>query len=463
MAYCLKCGKKTTSSDFYCSDCQLRSAEELEQEMEHSGGSRLSGFTRSFSRFLAPGKRKILIVLFAAIMLVPGLIVILVLTSAFAPHSSQEEGTGDACSIVVPQDYENIQEAIDAASPGDIILVQPGVYQENIDFQGKELVLQSSDPGDDDVVASTVIEGGDGGPAVTFQRGENEETVIHGFTITGKSGAAVVYQDLYGDREQGVEGCGGGGILVQGDSSPVIVGNVITGIDLTGGFCGKSSAGAGVFIRQAAPQLINNTFTGNSAHRGGAIYIFDASPLLSGNIVSGNSASWEGGGIYMFGETSATLEGNQIIENKAEKGGGIFLSGTSAYIRYNEISGNQAVFTGGGLFIRQSEQATVSGNLFQQNQGGECGGGLALEEASPRVAGNTFQENDAGWRGGGGAYIFLRSNPRMINNTWTGNTAGEGSAAWVSNDSSPDFATVELEDDSKLEDGPNRDEFFFQQ
>ena len=45
--------------------------------------------------------------------------------------------------INVPDDFETIQAAIDAAQDGDTVLVQPGVYVENIDFDGHNIVVGS--------------------------------------------------------------------------------------------------------------------------------------------------------------------------------------------------------------------------------------------------------------------------------------------------------------------------------
>ncbi len=36
-------------------------------------------------------------------------------------------------TLHVPADHPTIQAAVDAASPGDLILVEPGVYEEAVD------------------------------------------------------------------------------------------------------------------------------------------------------------------------------------------------------------------------------------------------------------------------------------------------------------------------------------------
>jgi len=75
----------------------------------------------------------------------------------------------------VPERYLTIQRAIDRAIDGDVIIVSPGTYKENIDFKGKNLTVQSSNPDDPDIVASTIIDGGGKGSVVTFQSGETRE------------------------------------------------------------------------------------------------------------------------------------------------------------------------------------------------------------------------------------------------------------------------------------------------
>jgi hypothetical protein len=50
----------------------------------------------------------------------------------------------NSATIRVPEDYPEIQLAINAAQVGDTILVSPGTYTENINFLGKGIVLTSN-------------------------------------------------------------------------------------------------------------------------------------------------------------------------------------------------------------------------------------------------------------------------------------------------------------------------------
>jgi hypothetical protein len=115
-----------------------------------------------------------------------------------AKQYSRNLGTGDGIELVSPsslatadgpvhnidrgEKYDRIRDAISAASPYEHIIVSPGIYNENIDFNGKHLTLSSSNPNNPAIVASTIISGGD--KAVTFSFGDDANSVITGFTIT---------------------------------------------------------------------------------------------------------------------------------------------------------------------------------------------------------------------------------------------------------------------------------------
>src|SRR5262245_65181591 len=86
-----------------------------------------------------------------------------------------------ANTIHVPGDQPTIQAGVDAASPGDTVLVAPGSYVENIDFKAKNLLVRSERG-----AAVTIIDGNSAGSAVTC-RGTGVsvcQMVLEGFTVT---------------------------------------------------------------------------------------------------------------------------------------------------------------------------------------------------------------------------------------------------------------------------------------
>ena len=83
--------------------------------------------------------------------------------------------------LVVPAVYLTIQTAIDAAHDGDVVVVLPGTYRENINFKGKAVTVQSTDPEDPAVVDATVLKGVDPGfSTVIFANGETRATTLAG-------------------------------------------------------------------------------------------------------------------------------------------------------------------------------------------------------------------------------------------------------------------------------------------
>ena len=98
-------------------------------------------------------------------------------------------------TIHVPEDQPTIQAGIDAAVDGDLVLVAPGTYVENIDFLGKAIAVQSEDGAD-----VTIIDGNQEGSVVIFISGETEYSSILGFTISNGNGSPYGYSKYSGDE-----------------------------------------------------------------------------------------------------------------------------------------------------------------------------------------------------------------------------------------------------------------------
>src|SRR5260370_34055038 len=80
-----------------------------------------------------------------------------------------------AAELHVPGDFATIQAALDAAQPGDTILVDPGTYRENLRFNGKNVTLQGTDgPGGTTIqgTGGTTVDIGPGGAALRLSMTE---------------------------------------------------------------------------------------------------------------------------------------------------------------------------------------------------------------------------------------------------------------------------------------------------
>jgi hypothetical protein len=143
-------------------------------------------------------------------------------------------------TIYVPDDYGQIQTAIDASANGDLILIRPGTYFENIRYNGKLITLRSmAGP------RVTVIDGSQAGSVVELLDYEGSDAVLDGFTIT--NGAAD----------------DGGGIL--SNSYALIINNIITRNTATGSGGGLGFVGLGI------ASVVNCKIHLNTAYRGGGI------------------------------------------------------------------------------------------------------------------------------------------------------------------------------------------------
>jgi pectin methylesterase-like acyl-CoA thioesterase len=88
--------------------------------------------------------------------------------------------------ISVPNDYETVQEAVNASINGDRIILDPGNYNENVIIDNKDIVIGSKylTTGDDFFILTTRIAGdSDKGASVTFRNIISNEAALIGLTV----------------------------------------------------------------------------------------------------------------------------------------------------------------------------------------------------------------------------------------------------------------------------------------
>ncbi len=206
------------------------------------------------------------------------------------------------------QKFGSIQLAIDYASNGDEIIIEPGAYQECIDLTGKNILLRSVDPNDPNVTEETILSGDGDRPVVTFNNNINA-CHIAGLTIC--SGSAGIYCDA-GDpciyNCQIIQNSGPGIEMLNGAepciSNCIIAANEGRGINITP----KPGRSRGIPPR---PVISNCTITQNGRE------------AIAGDAIVGNS-------ILYFNNDDA--DGSQVVSE-------------SSIITYSDVQG---IYTGQG-------------------------------------------------------------------------------------------------------------------
>jgi predicted outer membrane repeat protein len=303
--------------EFDASGCLSEKDEIIEYSWNFSDGASASG-TKVQHTFTTPGDYP----------------VCLTITTEHGQEASVTHTVHVAEALLVPAAYKTIQAAIDAAKDGEVIIVLPGTYNENLRFRGENITVQSSDPDDVGTVSATIIRGKEyGRPTVNF--GEDSRSTLAGFTV------------------------------LAGPLPP------------NGTFC--SACTGSIYIREASPIIRANRII-NSPNTGIAIY--ESRAHIKGNVISNNTGIIPGGGIYIDSLLIAPIiVGNTFENNTAPSGGAIFITATTlnlspacaaeTIVRENVFRNNVAMkYSGGAIFVEYTgnlkfdtpDSNTYSGN-----------------------------------------------------------------------------------------------------
>ncbi len=257
------------------------------------------------------------------------------------------------------QPYTTIQSGINAAVNGDTVLVAPGTYNENINFNGKAITVTSSGG-----AAVTIIDGGQMAPAVTFMNGETSASTISGFTIQhGGSFTAVP-----------------GGIYLY-MTSPTILNNVIT-----------LSNCWDIYSNYSAPLIQNNTISATQDPNGDCSFGGGAAILVWGGLNGYNSNGINSG--VILGNTIENNVESGLEDAGGNGGAGIAVWGGTAIIMNNIIRNNASPGgSGGAINFVNSENTVIAQNLIYGNSAGCGGGAIATDSLGLYVFNNTIVDN----------------------------------------------------------------------
>jgi len=400
----------------------------------------------------------------------------LVLTTAAGVSTSQAvtvtiNGPGaNAVNPIRVSAGQSIQAAVDAATPGQMIIVGPGTYNERV-IMWKPVRLQGVGP-------ATVIDALQTGAAdLDNWRAKLAEVLprvqlLPGLLTVSEEGAGITVlgtrvcgaqRNCYRLNPSSIDGikvtnaANGGAILVHAYADNLqIANNTITAN--SGQFSGgirlgqpllpnveQSANGAGVVNFNADVNIHHNTVSLNGSLNvegaGGGISI-DTGSLrynVANNMICGNYTAGDGAGIGHLGVSHlGKITSNKIMFNQAynvgftTNGGGILIAGEP---------GN------GGLTLGTGRVDVDSNIIVGNNAGSGHGGGIRLQyvngnEVSSRnpwpifITNNMVTNNVASWSGAG-ISVLDAVNTIIANNTVSNNdtTATEGSLV-VNNNSS---------------------------
>jgi hypothetical protein len=260
---------------------------------------------------------------------------------------------------------DSIQAALDRGAV--CVAVEPGTYAENLTVTVGPLWLYGTNG-----AASTAVDGGGAGSALTVRSSNNEPIVIEGLSLVG-----------------GSETNGGGLRVIGGEAS-----------------------------------LVDVVITGNTASNyGGGAYLYDASVTFEGVEVAGNSADL-GGGVYLDGG-ELYLIASALLSNDADDGGGLYNESGVLASEGCAFEQNGARATGGGLYMLYGEWLSIGDSISYNVAEDGSGGGAMLYAGAYDLDGTQIDGNSTNQGYGAGLYSY-GANLTLQGGTITDNTASSG-------------------------------------
>lgn len=248
---------------------------------------------------------------------------------------------GEATTIRVPQDYGTIQEAVDAAAEGSLVLIDEGVYEEAVDVTTPDITIRGVDRNEVILDGGFELENGIrvlGTDGVVVENMTARNYVSNGFFWTGSDHFRGSYLTAYRNGDYGIyafdayhgqfDNSYGGGSPDAGFyvgecySCDIVIDNVIS--EYNGlGYSGTNSGGD--------LYIINSTFRNNRAgivpNSGSYELCYPGrSNTIVGNIVHDNnmldgpgidvSLLAQGNGILLAGSINNIVERNLVFNHE---------------------------------------------------------------------------------------------------------------------------------------------------
>jgi hypothetical protein len=221
---------------------------------------------------------------------------------------------------------------------------------------------------------------------------------------------------------------GWGGAILAWDGAPVT-------IERSDIFSNSGRLGGGIYIFPNSSVTLNGgTLHDNTAFNlGGGLFNDTGTATLTNVTLSGNQSTGNdggGGGVYNTGTatlTNVTLSGNQSTGN-ASVGGGVYNTGTATLTNVT-LNGNSAI-AGGGVFNTNGTatltNVTLSGNSAIQ------GGGVFNNNGTATLTNVTLSGNSAVLEGGGIEHFGTSGRILALKNSIVANSPAGGNCYQIS-------------------------------
>ena len=334
--------------------------------------------------------------------------VLIFLLSAFLPAL--------AITINIPADYATIQQGIDSAAVGDIVLVADGTYagtgNKNLDFMGKAITVRSANG-----AANCIIDCENDGRGFYLHTAETSAAMIEGFTI--RNGLVAGNYPA---------GCGGG--IFCEDASPYITDCIIEncaasneGMDFGSTHSidpyslpvdsSTNAYGGGIFLKNSDASISNCQIDNCIAYNyGGGIASANSDPTIESCTITGNSAGNFGGGVLFTSNSGGSMYDCTVQNNDSYfYAGGVYIGNSDPLIDRCFILDNTCDNTGGGLYLYFNATPYISNSIVAGNETANYGGGFYCHGTEPTIENNIIYDN----RGYGGLY-FVQSEDAIVRN-----------------------------------------------
>ncbi|HPQ45328.1 MAG TPA: choice-of-anchor Q domain-containing protein [Syntrophales bacterium] len=294
-----------------------------------------------------------------------------------------------------PGTYATISAAIAAADPGDRLLIEGGVtFYENITIP-KNLILQGGYDGC-----------GSGSSATTTVDGSaNNSVVVINASLTVTLENLVITNGLS---------------LSEGEG---------------GGVCFAYGTGGGQLT------LINVDIHGNRGYWGGGLWVGPDSQVVGTDVnIYDNTADAYGGGVRLYGSSSATFNNSIISDNSAPNGAGLYIDDAASVLNFSgTINDNDATANGGAIYAGSGD-LNFSNTIMQGNSANIDGGAIYQSGGTIDFTVAWSIDNNSANGNGGALALSGTANPRFQASGGTGSfisnhADGHGGVAYLHNTS----------------------------